>query len=148
MQWPRGQVKTVLVVEDYADSRFMLGRLLEMSGYRVLEAADGREAVALAERECPDVVLMDLQMPVLDGLTATSIIRRVESICHVPVIAVSAQCGEDFIAAAKRVGCDHFVTKPVDFDLLLRLVRDCTEGARARAYTVPPSTEKMRQTSV
>lgn len=148
MQGPRGQVKTVLIVEDYADSRFMLGRLLEMSGYRVLEAADGREAVALAESECPDVVLMDLQMPVLDGLTATSIIRRIESICHVPVIAVSAQCGEDFIAAAKRVGCDHFVTKPVDFDLLLRLVRDCTEGAGARAYTIPPSTEKIRQTSV
>lgn len=148
MQGPRGQVKTVLIVEDYADSRFMLGRLLEMSGYRVLEAADGREAVALAESECPDVVLMDLQMPVLDGLTATSIIRRIESICRVPVIAVSAQCGEDFVAAAKLVGCDHFVTKPVDFDLLLGLVRECTEGAGARAYTPPPNTEKIRQTSV
>jgi CheY-like chemotaxis protein len=148
MQEPRKTVKTVLIVEDYADSRFILGRLLEMSGYRILEAADGREAVALAERECPDAVLMDLQMPVLDGFTATSIIRRIESICRVPVIAVSAQCGEDFVGAARLVGCDHFVAKPVDFDLLLELVRECTEGAGTHAYTGLPNTEKVRQTSV
>src|SRR5918997_4992676 len=119
MQEPRAPVKTILVVEDYADSRLVLGRLLELSGYRVLEAANGREAVAMAERECPDVVLMDLQMPVLDGFTATSIIRRIESTCRVPVIAVSAQSTEDYVAAARRVGCDHFVPKPIDFDRLL-----------------------------
>src|SRR5215212_10771096 len=107
MQNPRATLKTVLVVEDYADSRFMMARLFEMSGYRVLEAADGREAVAVAERECPDVVLMDLQMPVLDGFTATSLIRRIESTCRVPVIAVSAQCSQEFLSAARRVGCDR-----------------------------------------
>lgn len=148
MQESRAQFKTVLVVEDYADSRVMLGRLLEMSGYRVLEAADGREAVEIAERECPDVVLMDLQMPVLDGFTATSIIRRIESICRVPVIAVSAQCTQDFVSAAKRVGCDYFAAKPVDFDLLLELVRECTEGARARAFAAPPDTATTRQLCV
>ncbi len=141
-------LKTVLVVEDYADSRFMMGRLLEMSGYRVLEAADGREAVAVAERECPDVVLMDLQMPVLDGFTATSIIRRIESICHTPVIAVSAQSGEDYVAAARRVGCDDFVAKPVDFDHLLELVRGCTEGAALRAYKAPPESVTIKQPCV
>ena len=148
MQDPRSSVKTVLVVEDYADSRFMLGRLLEMSGYRVLEASDGREAVGVAERECPDVVLMDLQMPVLDGFTATSLIRRIESICRVPVIAVSAQCSQDFISAAVRVGCDHFVSKPVDFDLLLELVRECTERAGARAFAAPPNAVTIRQPCV
>ena len=148
MQVPRTSVTTVLLVEDYADSRFMLGRLLEMSGYRVLEAADGREAVQLAERECPDVVLMDLQMPVLDGFTATSIIRRIESTCRVPVIAVSAQSTEDYVAAARRVGCDHFVSKPVDVDLLLELVRECTEGAGARAYNAPPDSVTIRQLCV
>ena len=148
MQDPRAQLKTVLVVEDYADSRFMMARLLEMSGYRVLEASNGREAVQVAEGECPDVVLMDLQMPVLDGFTATSIIRRIESTCRVPVIAVSAQSSEDYIAAARRVGCDHFVTKPVDFDLLLDLVRECTEGAGARAYNAPPTAITIRQPCV
>jgi CheY-like chemotaxis protein len=148
MQEHSAQVKTVLVVEDYADSRFMMARLLEMSGYRVLEAADGREAVRVAEGECPDVVLMDLQMPVLDGLTATSIIRRIEGICHVPVIAVSAQSAGDYAAAARLVGCDHFVPKPVDFDLLLELVRECTEGGGASAYNALPDTAIIKQLSV
>lgn len=140
--------KTVLLVEDYDDSRFMMGQLLEMSGYRVLEAADGREAVEVAERECPDVVLMDLQMPVLDGFTATSIIRRTESTCRVPVIAVSAQSTEEFISAAKLVGCDHFVSKPVDFDMLLGLVRECTDGEGARVYNAPPESLTIRQPCV
>jgi len=137
-----------MLVEDYADSRYMMGRLLEMSGYKVLEAADGREAVRIAEGECPDVVLMDLQMPVLDGFTATSIIRRIESTCRVPVIAVSAQSTEDYVAAARLVGCDHFVPKPVDFDLLLGLVRECTEGAGAVGYNAPPDSITIRQPCV
>jgi CheY-like chemotaxis protein len=148
MQEPRASVKTVLLVEDYADSRFMLARLLEMSDYRVLEAADGREAVEMAERECPDVVLMDLQMPVLDGFTATSLIRRNESTCRVPVVAVSAQSTDDFISAARRVGCDRFVPKPVDFDLLLEIIRECTEGAEARAFATPPDVVTIRQPCV
>jgi two-component system, cell cycle response regulator DivK len=145
MQEPRSSVKTVLLVEDYADGRFVLGRLLEMSGYRVLEAADGREGVRVAEKECPDVVLMDLQMPVLDGFTATSIIRRTESICRVPVVAVSAQSTEDFISAARRVGFDHFIPKPVDFDTLLEVVRECTEGAGARVSDAAPNPLTIRQ---
>ncbi|HEX8561060.1 MAG TPA: response regulator [Pyrinomonadaceae bacterium] len=136
------------MAEDYADSRFMMGRLLEMSGYRVLEAADGREAVEVAERECPDVVLMDIQMPVLDGFSATSRIRRIESISRVPVIAVSAQCTEDFVSAAARVGCDHFVPKPVDFDLLLELVRQCTEGEGGGGFEDPPKSLTIRQLCV
>src|SRR5687768_8465519 len=147
MQEPRESVKTVLLAEDYEDSRLMLARLLEMSGYRVLEAADGREAVEAAERECPDLVLMDLQMPVLDGFTATSIIRRTEGACRVPVIAVSAQCTDDFISAAARVGCDHFVPKPVDFDLLLQVIREFTEGG-ARAFAARPSAATIRQPCV
>lgn len=133
MQESQSPVKTVLVAEDYADSRLMMARLLEMSGYRVLEAADGDEAVRIAERECPDVVLMDVQMPVLDGFTATSRIRRIESICRVPVIAVSAQPAGEFAPAAALVGCDRFVSKPVDFDLLLEVVRECTEGGGVSA---------------
>src|SRR5215212_3505839 len=115
MQEHQSPVKTVLVVEDYADSRLMMALLLEMCGYRVLEASDGREAVSVVERECPDVVLMDLQMPVLDGFTATSIIRRIGGACHVPIIAVSAQPAEEYAGAARLVGCDYFVEKPVDF---------------------------------
>jgi CheY-like chemotaxis protein len=148
MQEPRAPVKTVLVVEDYADCRLMLGRLLEMSGYRVLEAEDGREAVEVAERECPDVVLMDLQMPVLDGFTATSLIRHIESTCRIPIVAVSAKCTQDFRDAAARVGCDHFVPKPVDFDKLLEVVRECTEGADGRVYNALPDSLTIKQPCV
>ena len=148
MQNPRATDKTVLLVEDYADSRFMMAQLLEMSGYKVLEAADGREAVEIAERECPDVVLMDLQMPVLDGFTATSLIRRIESICTVPVIAVSAQSTEEFISAAARVGCDRFVSKPVDFDSLLEEIRECMDEAGARAVTASAKATPARQLCV
>lgn len=148
MQESEAGVKTVLVVEDYADSRLMMARLLEMSGYRVVEAADGRAAVRAAERECPDVVLMDLQMPVLDGFTATSLLRRTERTRGVPVIAVSAQSGEDYVSAARLVGCDHFVAKPVDFDLLLALVGECAAGAGGRARGTAPDTFSVRQPCV
>jgi CheY-like chemotaxis protein len=148
MQEPRASIKTVLVVEDYPDSRLILGRLLELSGYKVLEAADGREAVNTAERECPDVVLMDLQMPVLDGFTATSLIRRSESLRRVPVIAVSAQSTEEFMSAAALVGCDRFVPKPVDFDLLLKAIEECTEAADTARVSAAPEGKPVRQLCV
>lgn len=138
MQRTHETVKTILVVEDFEDSRFMLKQLLELSGYRVLEAANGREAVELAESECPDLVLMDLSMPVLDGLSATRLIRRIESICHVPVVALTAHCSDEYVEAAREAGCDHFVSKPVDFDMLLDVIREHTEGDLKGAGAPPP----------
>lgn len=138
MQRTHEAAKTILVVEDFEDSRYMMKQLLELSGYRVLEAADGRAAVELAEEECPDLVLMDLSMPVLDGLSATRLIRRIESICHVPVVALTAHCSDEYVEAAREAGCDHFVSKPVDFDLLLDVIREHTEGDLKRGGPPPP----------
>lgn len=115
---PRDASKTVLLVEDFPDSRFMMRRLLELSGYRVVEAGDRREAVEFATRERPDLILMDLGLPVLDGLSATKLIRQSENLCDVPIIAVTAHDAEEFHRAAEAAGCDGYVTKPVDFDLL------------------------------
>jgi len=85
---------TVLVAEDSADTRAVLSRALATYGYRVLEAADGREAVELAVSECPDLVVMDLNMPVMDGLAATERIREMKDRCgDVPVVAVTAPIG-------------------------------------------------------
>lgn len=139
--------KTILVVEDFADSRFMMRQLLELSGYRVLEASDGREAVEMAEQECPDLVLMDLSMPVLDGLSATRLIRRIERICHVPVVALTAHCSDEYVTAAREAGCDHFVSKPVDFDLLLEVIREQTEKVFTRDPAAPPSDSGSPQLS-
>lgn len=112
----------VMVVEDFEDNRFMMRRLLEMSGYSVLEAINGEEAVELARRELPSLILMDLSLPLLDGLAATRRIREVEELRHIPIVAVSAHDTADFHAEALAAGCNDYVTKPIDFDQLEALL--------------------------
>ncbi len=109
---------TIMVVEDFEDNRFMMRRLLEMSGYRVVEAENGEEAVRRAGTEQPDLILMDLSLPLLDGLAATRQIRQNTELRHVPVVAVSAHDTADFHAEALAAGCNEYVTKPIDFDEL------------------------------
>ena len=113
---------TVLVVEDFEDNRFMMRRLLEMSGYRVDEAVNGQQAVELAGDESPDVILMDLSLPMLDGLAATRKIRERDQLTRVPIVAVSAHDSADFHAEALAAGCNEYVTKPIDFDQLIQLL--------------------------
>jgi two-component system cell cycle response regulator DivK len=112
----------VMVVEDFEDNRFMMRRLLEMSGYRVLEAINGEEAVELAHRERPQLILMDLSLPQLDGLAATRRIRQHAELRDVPIVAVSAHDTADFHADALAAGCNDYVTKPIDFDQLEALL--------------------------
>ncbi len=109
---------TIMVVEDFEDNRFMMRRLLEMSGYRVVEAENGEEAVTRAGEEQPDLILMDLSLPLLDGLAATRRIRQNVKLREVPVVAVSAHDTADFHAEALAAGCNEYVTKPIDFDQL------------------------------
>jgi CheY-like chemotaxis protein len=113
----------VMVVEDFEDNRFMMRRLLEMSGYRVLEAINGEEAVELAHRERPQLILMDLSLPQLDGLAATRRIRQHAELRDVPIVAVSAHDTADFHADALAAGCNDYVTKPIDFDQLEALLQ-------------------------
>ncbi len=112
-----------MVVEDFEDNRFMMRRLLEMSGYRVVEAENGEQAVELARSERPDLILMDLSLPLLDGLAATRRIRGFAELSHVPVVAVSAHDTADFHAEALAAGCNEYLTKPIDFDELERLLK-------------------------
>ena len=114
---------TVLVVEDFEDNRFMMRRLLEMSGYRVVEAVNGEQAVETAARERPDLILMDLSLPKLDGLAATRRIRQQDGLAATPIVAVSAHDTTDFHADALAAGCDEYVTKPIDFDQLESLLK-------------------------
>lgn len=113
---------TVLLVEDTEDNRFMLRRLLEMTGYRVVEAMNGEEAVKLAERETPQLILMDLSLPVLDGLAATRLIRQLPQLASTPIIAVSAHDTSDFQSEAIKAGCNSYVSKPIDFAELETLI--------------------------
>lgn len=106
---------TVLLVEDTEDNRFMMRRLLEMTGYRVVEAMNGEEAVRIAEVECPQLILMDLSLPVIDGLAATRLIRKLTSCADTPIVAVSAHDSSDFQSDALAAGCNSYITKPIDF---------------------------------
>ncbi|HKS26818.1 MAG TPA: response regulator [Pyrinomonadaceae bacterium] len=114
--------RTVMVVEDFEDNRFMMRRLLEMSGYRVVEAVNGEQAIEIASRERPHLILMDLSLPLLDGLAATRRIRQNEELKRVPIIAVSAHDTSDFHADALAAGCNDYVTKPIDFEQLEQLL--------------------------
>jgi two-component system, cell cycle response regulator DivK len=116
----------VLVVEDFEDNRFMMRRLLEMSGYRVVEAVNGQQAVETAASEHPDIILMDLSLPMLDGLAATRRIRAQNGLGKVPIVAVSAHDSADFHAEALAAGCNEYVTKPIDFDQLVQLLDNLT----------------------
>lgn len=93
----------------------MMRRLLELSGYEVIEAVNGLEAVRVAESELPHVILMDLSLPLVDGLAATRLIRQLPSLEDVPIIAVSAHDSADFHAEALAAGCDAYITKPIDY---------------------------------
>jgi len=114
---------TVLLVEDTEDNRQMMSRLLEMSGYRVVEALNGKQAVEVARAERPQVILMDLSLPFIDGLAATREIRSLPEFRNVPIIAVSAHDTADFHSEALAAGCNVYVTKPVDFPELEELVQ-------------------------
>ena len=112
----------VMLVEDFRDTREMMRRMLEMQGCRVVEASNGQEAIELSQRGGLDLVLMDLNMPVLDGFNATLRIREYERTRDVPVVALTAFDTAEFRAAAGAVGCCDFVVKPIDHERLIALI--------------------------
>jgi two-component system cell cycle response regulator DivK len=116
------QAVTVLLVEDTEDNRLMMKKLLELSDFRVVEATNGREAVELARRVQPQIILMDLSLPFVDGLTATREIRSLPGLGKVPIVAVSAHDTTDFHSDAMAAGCNAYVTKPVYYPELEELV--------------------------
>ena len=113
---------TILLVEDVDDSRYFMRLELEQHGYRVLEAEDGEKAVDVALRERPDIILMDLSLPGMDGFEATKQIRGDDHMHKVPIIAVTAHQETDFRLGAKKSGFDAYVTKPIDMDWLIELI--------------------------
>ena len=113
---------TILVVEDYEDTSLAMRLALEDRGYRIIEAADGAQAVEVAERERPEIILMDLQLPVLDGLAATERIRAIPELSETIIVAVTAHQEADYRARALAVGCNAFVSKPIDFEWLNELL--------------------------
>ena len=109
--------KTILIVEDYEDVRDFMKIVLEDYGYLVIEAADGIEAIDRYKNFHPDLILMDISLPMVDGLTATRAIRNFEKGKSIPIIAVTA-FGKHYLDRAIEAGCNDLIDKPVDFDVL------------------------------
>jgi two-component system, cell cycle response regulator DivK len=116
--------KRVLVVEDQEDNRRILHDLLTSVGYEIVEAVTGEDGVRIAETDAPDLILMDIQLPGLDGYEATRRIKANPALGHIPIIAVTsyALSGDD--AKAVEAGCDAYVSKPYSPRALLAKIRE------------------------
>lgn len=113
---------TIMVVDDTEGVRRVISMQLRTLNYRVLEAKSGLEALELMKRERPALILMDINMPDVDGLQTTRMIRRTEGISTIPIIGLSAHHGSEMRDIALDAGCNEFATKPLDFNELAEIV--------------------------
>ena len=114
---------TILVVDDFDDTRLLLRTWLQKKGFRVVEAENGNRAIAAAESSRPDLIIMDVEMPELDGLAATRKIRELKDFAAVPIVAVSAYGADQYRDHALAAGCNEYVSTPFEPDELERLIR-------------------------
>jgi CheY-like chemotaxis protein len=116
--------RTILVVDDFDDTRLLLRTWLQKKGFRVVEAENGKRAIVAAETNRPDLIIMDVEMPELDGLAATRKIRELENFGAVPIVAVSAYGADLYRDHALAAGCNEYVSTPFEPDELERLIRE------------------------
>ena len=128
-------LSTILVVDDYADNRMLLSAWLRAKGYKVIEAKDGKEGLLQANRSLPDLILMDLAMPELDGIEATRQIRQRRAHFHTPIFAISAYATHDVKDDALAAGCTEVFAKPLDLASLLVKIESTLEQHPARYST-------------
>lgn len=107
-------MKTILQIEDNLANKLLIERVLEPHGYRLLHAADGETGVSLAIEEKPDLILMDMGLPDIDGQTVVTLLKQIPDLQHVPIVAVTAWPAEMAEKMAQRYGCDGCITKPID----------------------------------
>jgi len=108
----------VLVVEDEKDNMDLFVQILNFHGCEVLTAGDGREAINMAQEEVPDLILMDLSLPALDGWEATRAIKGIDHLAHIPVIALTAHAMVGDRERALAAGCDGYISKPIEVTML------------------------------
>ena len=116
-------LSTILVVDDYSDNRTLLSAWLRAKGFKVVEAGDGKEGVLQANRSHPDLILMDLAMPELDGVEATRQIRERHSLARTPIFAITAYGTYDVKQDALAAGCNDVLAKPLDLESLLLKIK-------------------------
>ncbi len=122
---------SVLIVDDAPDTRTMLRILLEMFGFEVYEARDGQDALQKVEKNLPDVVVMDVMMPVMDGITTCKVLRQQPNFAHLPVIMLSGKVQKEAVEEGLAAGANVYLPKPVDTNELVNYIR------ALRAVTAP-----------
>ncbi len=116
--------QTILVIEDQEDNRRILRDLLTSADFEVVEAVDGEKGVAAAERFSPDLILMDIQLPGIDGYEATRRVKAIDALKDIPIIAVTSYALSGDEAIARDAGCDAYVTKPFSPRKLLAKIQE------------------------
>jgi len=119
----KGGTPIILVIEDYSDNRTLLSALLRAKGYKVVEARDGKEGLLQANRITPDLILMDLAMPEMDGVEATRRLRQRHTLSRTPIFAISAYATSDVKHDALAAGCAEVFLKPLDIETLLGKIK-------------------------
>ncbi|MBW8894888.1 MAG: response regulator [Acidobacteria bacterium] len=137
MSDPHSDEPLVLVVEDYQDAREMYSAYLQFSGYRVAEATNGLEAIEKTLELMPDIILMDLALPKVDGWEATKRLKSDERTKHIPIVALTGHALAGFADGARAAGCDAFVTKPCLPDALVAEVRRMLAAKKPRQDGTP-----------
>jgi CheY-like chemotaxis protein len=138
----------VLVVEDYQDAREMYAAYLQFSGYRVAEAANGLEALEKTRELMPDIILMDLALPKMDGWEATRRLKADDRTKHIPIVALTGHALAGHAEGARQAGCDAFVTKPCLPDALVTEIQRMLSVSRAEpaaARRTPRASSRSKQ---
>jgi CheY-like chemotaxis protein len=128
-----------LLVEDFDDTRLMMKMWLVKNGYRVIEAETGEEAIVLAQQERPDLILMDVMMPGMNGLDATQRIRQDRALRRTPIVAVSAYGAEEYRRLALDAGCNEYVSTPFEPQKLADLIKDLLQDEESALSNAPPT---------
>lgn len=132
---PSGRRPLILIVEDLLDARELYAEYLSYAGFSVATAINGHEAIRLAQMLKPDLVLMDIRLPGMDGLEATADLKRDPQLARIPVVAITADPSFDVADRCRKAGCDAFITKPVLPDEVVRQIREVL--ARAAGAGTP-----------
>ena len=130
---PEPAMSTILVIEDYVDTRELLATLLQRRGYRVIEAEDGVEGLLKAGWMYPDLIIMDLSLPEMDGVEAARRIHAQAKLSQIPIFVISAYLTEAVQADVRAAGCTEIFSKPFDSELLLERIARTLAGDGARA---------------
>jgi CheY-like chemotaxis protein len=132
-------LRTILLVEDFDDTRLMMKLWLVKNGYRVVEAETGEEAINVAQRELPDLIIMDVMMPGMNGLDATQRIREYQALRRTPIVAVSAYGADEYRSLAIDAGCNEYVSTPFDPGALAELIKSLIAKRESGGINVLPS---------